>query len=360
MFSNWYMKNKHNLSLTKRNWIGFISVTIFWWLYLIGSTGNATYNKINGYVDNELTGFIEDSYLQEATSRDYGFSLRNVTLSDNNIDFIITNDKKKLLYIAPEPTQIIDSLFVSPLVFHMWDDVVKALSDLDIIWSESGITNSYSLDFQKLLNLILLDYSWSDIGVTGVHGKVSIITLNMLDTETGRLLIGLIANTLNYNRTVTYSDIPNIIDNLKKIVEKSNDNETNPSQLLESFVRDGISGKPLIALLENNMIAYANTYPSGWYDIAPLIKTVYPTYIVWGKYDMLSYTESGDILANELKQNYSMLRDTAWYSYGFRKNMQPTDYISYSAEEIGIRNEVRGTMQMPSDDIIDEIIRQLK
>lgn len=179
-----------------------------------------------------------------------------------------------------------DSVLNTPLVIYSWDKIVDTLINENIVTEIDGVY--FITDMNKLINYILEEKQWSEIGLSEIYGNINIISENP-NTSSGRnyyefLLILLSGENINYENNFSK------INEIYKKSEYLGDEE----KLFDRYARFGMTAVPLLADLEKSIIEFKNTNPDGFDQIKSDIRILYPIPTIIEEYYITSFTENGN------------------------------------------------------------------
>ena len=225
----------------------------------------------------------------------------------------------------------------TPIVIYSWGKVVDALMKEKIVTkSEEGVY--YITDMVKLMNYILQEKKWSDIGINDLYG-----TINISSTD-----------------PVTSSPDKNLNTNLPKLKEfynKSGYMNNTPADLFELYLKTGMGGKPMIVDYEKSIVDFANSNPVGFADVKDDIRILYPSPTIWNSHCLAIFTDNGKLLYKAFDD--PDIQKIAFEKYGFRTGITGGVY-DVSALGLALPKSITSTVTSLKMDTYNKLIDYLK
>ncbi len=292
------------------------------------------FNKI--LKDKYRIKFVADSWGNGSTitkplvreSVHYGnTSLSEDSLSINNdqcskYDLLFTSDERYLSYYRNVPKDgeaeryrvLKGSLTLNtPIVFYSWDVVVDALMREGIVSKENDIY--YITDFNKLIDYILTDKSWKDIGLNDMFGNINIASVDPVSSSPGATYYGLLLTILtNGNESVEAREAA--LPKLKQLYDKSGYMGITPADLFEKFMKIGQGTYPLIVDYEKSLMEFRNRDPEGYDNVKGNLRILYSKPTVTNSHCIATFTENGNKFLKAFDDKD--IQKLAWKNYGFR------------------------------------------
>ena len=293
-----------------------------------------TFNKI--LKDRYHLKFVADSWGNGSTiskplvreTVHYGnTSLPEESLSVNNdqcskYDLLFTSDERYLTYYRNAPKDgeaeryrvLKGSLTLNtPIVFYSWDTVVDALEKEGIVTKEDDVY--YSTDFNKLIDYILADKTWKDIGLNDMFGNINIASVDPVSSSPGATYYGLLLTILT-NGNESDAAREEALPKLKQLYDKSGYMGVTPADLFEKFMKIGQGTYPLIVDYEKSLMEFRNRDPEGYENVKGHLRILYSKPTVTNSHCIATFTEDGNKLLKAFDDKD--IQELAWKNYGFR------------------------------------------
>ena len=254
-------------------------------------------------------------------------SLPESSLSVNNdqcskYDLLFTSDERYLTYYRNAPKEdeaeryrvLKGSLTLNtPIVFYSWDTVVDALEKEGIVTKEDDVY--YITDFNKLIDYILADKSWKDIGLNDMFGNINIASVDPVSSSPGATYYGLLLTILtNGNESDEAREAA--LPKLKQLYDKSGYMGVTPADLFEKFMKIGQGTYPLIVDYEKSLMEFRNRDPEGYENVKDHLRILYSKPTVTNSHCIATFTEEGNQLLKAFDDKD--IQELAWKNYGFR------------------------------------------
>ncbi|MCL1824275.1 MAG: substrate-binding domain-containing protein [Oscillospiraceae bacterium] len=340
-----------------------VAVIVFVAVFVVMKQSEAETVTVTGYVGGEKIGFLDDEKVSSILSKKYhiemdyrkmgSLDMARESVSDKDFIFPSSSLAAELYKLNGGSAQRSEDVFISPLVIYSWDTVTDGLISAGVVSESNGV---YSIDMQKLVELMRADTSWADIGVNDLYGQICVYSTDPVHSNSGNLYTALIATVLNNGNTVRKNDIPDIIEPLNDILSKSGYKETSSSDLFSQYLRTGAGGKALVALYENQIIEFAAENPADWNKIKDKIRVLYPTPTVWSNHVFIAVSEEATGFFEAM--NDKEIQRLVWEAHGFR--IDTTAELTPLMKSIGITEEITRVIQIPDYDTMNEIMIYLE
>ena len=218
----------------------------------------------------------------------------------------------------------------TPIVFYSWDKIVDALIANKLAEEKDGIY--YVTDMEKLVNYILNDKKWSELGVSDdIYGNVSISSIDPVKSSPGATYYGLLLGILSKG-IITEDNVKNNMPKLKELYIKSGNMRFTPADLFEEYLRAGMGTQKIIVDYEKSIIDFSNSNKRGFDQVKDRIRILYPKPTSWNNHCYMYFTENGGILYKAFEEN-ERIQQIAWEKYGFRTGVTGG---KYDVSKIGI------------------------
>ena len=242
----------------------------------------------------------------------------------------------------------------TPIVIYSWKEVVNALIDENIVTLTDGVY--YITDMDKLINYILSNKKWSDIGLNDLYGNINIASTDPVSSSPGATYYGLLLSILS-GGSINDQTLENNLVKLKSFYQKSGYMNNTPADLFERYLKTGMGGEPMIVDYEKSIIDFANSNSTGFSQVKDEIVVLYPKPTIWNSHCLMYFTENG-------KKLYTAFEDPeiaaiAWEKYGFRTGITGGNY-DVSKIGIGIPKTINSTVSSLKMDYYNKLIDYLK
>ncbi len=242
--------------------------------------------------------------------------------SCSKYDLLFTSDERYLTYYRGAPKDdeaeryrvLKGSLTLNtPIVFYSWDTVVDALERENIVTKEDDVY--YITDFNKLLDYILSDKTWKDIGLNDLFGNISIASVDPVSSSPGATYYGLLLTILT-NGNESEGAREAALPKLKKLYDKSGYMGVTPADLFEKFMKIGQGTYPLIVDYEKSLMEFRNRDPEGYDNVKDRLRILYSKPTVTNSHCIATFTENGNKFLKAFDDKD--IQKLAWKNYGFR------------------------------------------
>lgn len=280
-------------------------------------------------------------------------------------DALFTSDQRFYDYykLAPNKenneadryTVIAGSLTLNtPIVIYSWKEVVNAFINEGIVTLEDNVY--YITDMNKLIDYILNNKKWSDVGLNELYGNINIASTDPVSSSPGATYYGLLLSILSGGQ-IEDATLEDNLARLKQFYQKSGYMNNTPADLFERYLKTGMGGEPIIVDYEKSIIDFANSNPTGFNQVKNDIVILYPKPTIWNSHCFMAFTENG-------KQLYEAFMDKeieqiAWEKYGFRTGITGGTY-DVSKLGIGIPQNITSTVTSLKMDYYNKLIEYLK
>ena len=241
----------------------------------------------------------------------------------------------------------------TPIVIYSWKEVVNALIDENIVTLTDGVY--YITDMDKLINYILSNKKWGNIGLNDLYGNINIASTDPVSSSPGATYYGLLLSILS-GGSINDQTLENNLVKLKSFYQKSGYMNNTPADLFERYLKTGMGGEPMIVDYEKSIIDFANSNPTGFSQVKDEIVVLYPKPTIWNSHCLMYFTENG-------KKLYTAFEDPeiaaiAWEKYGFRTGITGGNY-DVSKIGIGIPKTINSTVSSLKMDYYNKLIDYL-
>ena len=216
-------------------------------------------------------------------------------------DALFTSDQRFYDYykLAPNKenneadryTVIAGSLTLNtPIVIYSWKEVVNAFINEGIVTLEDNVY--YITDMNKLIDYILNNKKWSDVGLNELYGNINIASTDPVSSSPGATYYGLLLSILSGGQ-IEDATLEDNLARLKQFYQKSGYMNNTPADLFERYLKTGMGGEPIIVDYEKSIIDFANSNPTGFNQVKNDIVILYPKPTIWNSHCFMAFTENG-------------------------------------------------------------------
>lgn len=280
-------------------------------------------------------------------------------------DALFTSDQRFYDYykLAPNKenneadryTVIAGSLTLNtPIVIYSWKEVVNAFINEGIVTLEDNVY--YITDMNKLIDYILNNKKWSDVGLNELYGNINIASTDPVSSSPGATYYGLLLSILSGGQ-IEDATLEDNLARLKQFYQKSGYMNNTPADLFERYLKTGMGGEPIIVDYEKSIIDFANSNPTGFNQVKNDIVILYPKPTIWNSHCFVAFTENGKKLYEAFMDKE--IEQIAWEKYGFRTGITGGTY-DVSKLGIGIPQNITSTVTSLKMDYYNKLIEYLK
>ena len=280
-------------------------------------------------------------------------------------DALFTSDQRFYDYykLAPNKdnneadryTVIAGSLTLNtPIVIYSWKEVVNAFINEGIVTLEDNVY--YITNMNKLIDYILNNKKWSDIGLNKLYGNINIASTDPVSSSPGATYYGLLLSILSGGQ-IEDATLEDNLTRLKQFYQKSGYMNNTPADLFERYLKTGMGGEPIIVDYEKSIIDFANSNPTGFNQVKDDIVILYPKPTIWNSHCFMAFTENGKKLYEAFMDKE--IEQIAWEKYGFRTGITGGTY-DVSKLGIGIPQNITSTVTSLKMDYYNKLIEYLK
>jgi hypothetical protein len=336
-----------------------------------GNSGSDTLTVVNGYGGALKVSFMEDPEVAAILAEKYGLQVDitavgsidlacGMPLKDDD-DFVWLGDSVALAIYANRGATYpdrgctmlrSDDVYNSPIVLYSWAPVVDALVAAGV--AETTADGAYTLDFAKLVDLMMAGTTWAEIGLPQLHGRIIVHTTDPNRSNSGLLFAGMLANTLNGGDVVNATTVTPLLPEMQGYFQRLGLMRPTSGDLFEQFLITGIGGKPIVALYESQIPEFLEDNPSYRAQIQQQVRILYPEPTVWASHPFVVRNDNANLLLDALKD--PEIQRLAWENHGQRPGV-PSVVIDPDAIPVpGILREVISVTSMPALEEMDRIL----
>ncbi len=322
-----------------------------------------------GFIGGEKLDFVRNPKVRDLLARRYGLSLdaRRAGSVEMVSDAALTRQQPQWLWPASSvmaqlarrnglPVRRDDVVFNSPLVLYSWSPVVEALEKAGYV--ERRESAYYIVKMAELMEAIVRGLTWREIGISDLYGRVIVTTTDPAKSNSGFSFAALLANLFSGD-VATSESLARDGAKIATVFERMGYKESSSGTHWNSYLTEGMGGKPLIAAYESQLVEFILSNPERWdalknAKIRPVM--LYPTPTVTSSHPILSLTAPADALVGALTD--PDLQELAWSEHGFRGKLGSVGKGGPAVE--GLSPQVASLVPMPDAAIMLALIDRLR
>lgn len=320
-------------------------------------TGYGGALKVSFLTDPEVATILEDRYGLQVEITKAGSIEMLCDLPLDGMDFIWAGDQSSLAIYSDCGGTMVQSanVYNSPVVLYSWAPIVDALVDAGIARIESD--GAYSVDFNQLVTLISEGTTWEEIGVEGMHGRVTIHTTDPARSNSGYLFAGLLANAMNGGEVVNEASVEPLLGDINAVFDRLGFMESTSGDLFEQFLTTGIGAKPIVAGYESQLLEFLLANPGYRDQVTEDVRILYPRPTVWASHPMVARTEQGALLLEALKD--PDIQHIAWAKHGHRSGVVKVRNDLAAMDVPGLTSTISSVVDMPGASAMTRILETI-
>ena len=246
-------------------------------------------------------------------------------------------------------------VFNSPLVLYSWSPIVEALEKAGYV--ERRESAYYVVKMAELMEAIVKRLSWRDLGVPDLFGRVIVTTTDPVKSNSGLSFAALLAN-LFAGDVATPQSLARDGDKIAAVFERMGYKEASSGTHWNSYLTEGMGGKPLIAAYESQLVEFILANPERWNALkSQKMKPVmlYPAPTVTSAHPILSLAAAADPLVAALTD--PDIQELAWSEHGFRGKLGSVGRGGPKVE--GLSPSVSSLVPMPDAAVMTALLQRL-
>jgi hypothetical protein len=319
---------------------------------------------LKGFVGGEKLDFLSNESVKKILKKKYGIILDytkagSIDMVENeppkDIDFLWPSNQIAVdIFREKYPSLLLKSqvIFNSPIVLYSWDIVTDALIKENIVTLKDGIY--YVVDFPKLIDYVIQEKKWKDIGLDDLFGKMTIIPTDPTKSNSGNMFAGLLVNIMNSD-VVDETSVNKYLPRIKIFFDRLGFMEQSSSDLFYKYLTQGLGAYPIITNYENLMIEFSQQNPKVWLNLKKRVRVLYPEPTIWSSHPVIVVNKKANILIDAL-QDKEVLK-IAWEKHGFRSGPENDPKVF---DLLGIPKTITKVVNMPKYQVMDKIINTLQ
>lgn len=247
----------------------------------------------------------------------------------------------------------------SPVVVYTWEPVVEGLANAKLVTdSQKGYRQ---LDLKALLDAILANKSWSDLGLGELYGRARIVSTDPNRSNSGFMFAGLVLSLLAGD-VATMDDLQKHQPAAQAIFRSMGLKSSSSGKLFDQYLAGGLGAEPMIVGYENQLVEWILADPARWERVKtgtgakPAI--LYPRPTVYSAHPLIVVDPAADRLLEALVT--PELQELAWTRHGFRGPLGTTTGTANTAIAGMLPAEVDAVLPMPSADVMLKLLAALE
>jgi hypothetical protein len=182
-------------------------------------------------------------------------------------------------------------------------------------------TSYYVVKMTELMQAISDGLAWRDVGVNDLYGRIIVSSTDPAKSNSGFSFAALLAN-LFAGGVATSETLKRDLARINSIFARMGYKESSSGTHWNSYLNEGMGGKPLIVGYESQMIEFMLADAERWKAlqtsrIRPVM--LYPTPTVISSHPIVSLTEEADRVVPAFTD--PAFQALAWSEHGFRSRM---------------------------------------
>lgn len=320
--------------------------------------------ELEGYLGWEKKGFFFDEEVKTILRDEYGIIANNSKKGSiemvsepvgEDVDYLFPSSKIALeIYKDTTGTDVSsETIFYSPIVIYSWRSLLPELEKSKLVKQEG---NTYILNLEELIKLVMEGKTWEDIGVTSLRGNITVSSTDPTKSNSGNMFSALVANMLNNKngQVVTDSGLtPELKAQIKSFFDKMGLMDSSSGDIFDKFLNIGKGTYPFVVGYESQLIEVIN---QGRLNVDDIV-TLYPNPTVWSEHEFIPLNDDANKLMRSLSDN-ERLSKIGWERYGFRKIGANVDEDLYKDKNIA--KDINYTTPVPKASVMQEIIKYLE
>jgi hypothetical protein len=321
-----------------------------------------------GFIGGEKVDLVRNPKIADLLRRRYGITLdaRRAGSVEMVSDAALIGQRPQWLWPASSvlvqlarrnglPVRRDEIAFNSPLVLYSWSPVVEALIKAGYV--EKRDNAHYVVKMAELMQAIAQGLAWRDVGVGNLFGRVIVTSTDPLKSNSGFTFAALLAN-LFAGDVATAETLTRDLPKINSIFARMGYKESSSGTHWNSYLNEGMGGKPIIVGYESQLIEFMLADPGRWKtlqssSIRPVM--LYPTPTVFSAHPIVSLTEQADRLVPALTD--PELQELAWSEHGFRGKLGGTGKGGPAVE--GLAPLISSVVPIPDATVMLALVERL-
>jgi hypothetical protein len=247
----------------------------------------------------------------------------------------------------------------SPIVVYTWEPVVvEALTKSNLV--TRAPQGYHQLDLKALLDAILADKNWSDLGISELYGRARIVSTDPNRSNSGFMFAGLMLSLLAGD-VATMEDLDQQRDKAQAIFRSMGLKSSSSGKLFDQYLAGGLGAEPMIVGYENQLVEWILADPARWERVKsgsgakPVV--LYPRPTVYSAHPLIVIDPAADALLDALMS--PELQELAWMKHGFRGPLGTATGAANEAIAGLLPAEIEAVLPMPAADVMLALLTEL-
>lgn len=320
--------------------------------------------QITGFIGGEKIPLVENQKFKEKVDKSYGLSMDyrkagSLAMAETDTegrDYLWPSSQLALELFRKNGGKDLQNeiVFNTPIVLYSRKLVVDSLIEEGVVRLDGDV---HYVDMVKLANLMKEEKTWADIGLGELYGPILVDTTDPNQSNSGNMFLGLLANALNGNKTVSIATMDNVKEDIERIYKQIGYMQTSSIDMFNQFLRQGVGSFPIIAGYESQLLEFSKLEPDMYQQIRDDVVILYPEPTVWSSHVYIALTEEGKVGLTALMDKE--IQTLAWTEHGYRTIVAGTENPD-EFDVNGMAGQVTKIMQMPSIDVMQELMEIIK
>lgn len=328
---------------------------------------------VRGYYGGEKQAFLENPAVLEILRDRYQLELDPIRRGSiemvlypaseyENMDFVWpSNEVSVWLYEERNGNVSDETIFRSPIVLFSWQPVVDALIAEGIV--EQRNNTFYVVNMTALVDLILSDSTWADIGVPELgNSSIRVVSSDPTRSNSGNMFYSLLMNLLSQKvageEVATTATLPLILPTVENYYQRQGLMPDSSGVMFEQYVTTGMGANPIVAGYENQLIEFYLANPDLRQILESDTRILYPEPTVWSSHPIIPLTEGGQRLTEALQDQE--IQTIAWQQHGFRsENLSINDPATLDFDN-GVPQNITRVVNLPRPSVVQAMLTALE
>jgi hypothetical protein len=332
----------------------------------LGQQRNLEPLVLRGYVSGDKIGLLQDPDVQRILANRYRItleyskvgSMEMVRRQSPEVDFLWPASQAALESYRAQgsPLAQSDTIFNSPFVFYSWDVVVDALEREGLVQQVDGVY--YVTDLARLVDMIVAERNWSDIGVNHVYGKMRIVTADPSRSGSGSQFAVLLATTLNRGELLDEAALNAVMSTVNRVFASQGLLPGSGSDLFAQYLRQGAGSHPIIASYESHLVEYSLENRRSLAMIQERTRILYPQPTMWSGHPLIAVNDQAKRLSEALLD--PDIQQLAQTKHGFRTGIAGVLDDPRVLEVAAIPETIDMVTPMPRASVVERLTAALE
>lgn len=345
--------------------LGVIGVGVY-----LSTKGDGTVSgkgtRLHALVGGEKAKLLKNPKVVQILRRKYGLTVASTTTgsidmvsgaSTSGQDFLWPSNQVAVEIFRNRGGQVLaeKTLFNSPMVIYSWDQVAEALEKKSLVETRNGIY--YLKDLQSMIELIVKESTWKDMGLSKLYGTMKIFTTDPTRSNSGNMYAGLVANMLSGGEVASEQNLATLMPRLKEYFQRMGHMESSSGDLFETFLKTGMGAKPMIVGYESQLVEFSLEHAEYRDLLRNRVRVLYPEPTVWSSHPVIALTAAGKKFIHAMEDDE--IQRIAWEEHGFRSGLMGVQNDPGVLQLAGLPQTIESVMPLPNAAVMESIIKAL-